>query len=56
MISFRYADQVSRGDEMLVQEKGELMPSRVTSVSNIIMQGYCPFQINCDVSFFIPEI
>ena len=39
---FRYADQVSVGDELLVKGNGNLMSSeKVVNVSNIIMQGDC---------------
>ena len=38
-ISFRYADQVSVGDEVLLQVNDELTPVKVTHVSNIILQG-----------------
>ena len=38
IISFRYADQVSVSDEVLVQGD-ELIPARVISVSTFIMKG-----------------
>ena len=50
---YRYADQVSVGDEVLLQVKDELAPAKVTNVSNVILQGKyllrkittCPFSI-----------
>ena len=39
MLSYRYADQVSVGDEVLVLRNDELMPAKVMDVSSIIMQG-----------------
>ena len=39
MLSYRYADQVSVGDEVLVLRNDELMPAKVMNVSSIIMQG-----------------
>ena len=38
-IPLRYANQLSIGDEILVQENNELIPEQVINVSNIIMQG-----------------
>ena len=37
--SFRNADQVSIGDEVLIQENEVLKPQRVIQVSSFIMQG-----------------
>ena len=37
--SFRYAGQVSVGDEVLVQGKYYLTPATVINVSSLIMQG-----------------
>ena len=36
---FRYADQVSVGDEILVQENYELIPDKVIKKSNFVMEG-----------------
>ena len=36
---FRNADQLTIGDELLVQGNNELVPTKVISVSNLIMQG-----------------
>ena len=38
-ISFRYADQLTVGDEVLVQEDNELIPVQVTNISSMTMQG-----------------
>ena len=38
-MSFRYADHVEVGDEVLVQENDELKPANVTNISSEIMQG-----------------
>ena len=37
--SFRYSNQVSIGDEVLVQENDELIPSKVITVSTLPLQG-----------------
>ena len=39
---FRYADQVSVGDEILVQENNEFIPDKVIKKSNLwkVMEGY----------------
>ena len=42
----RYANLISIGDEVLVQEKAELVPATVTNVSHFLMQGYIIYQIN----------
>ena len=36
---FRYADQLSLGDEMLVQEGDELTAAKVISMKSLIAQG-----------------
>ena len=36
---FRYADLISIGDEVLVQEKAQLIPATVTNVSDFLMEG-----------------
>ena len=36
---FRYADQVSHGDEVLVNENNDLIPVKIISVSNFTLQG-----------------
>ena len=36
---FRYADQVSTGDELLVEKNGKFTPARVTNKFNLITQG-----------------
>ena len=36
---YRYASQVSVGDEVLVLRNDELMPVKVVNVSSLIMQG-----------------
>ena len=37
----RYAEQVSSGDEILVQANDELTPARITDISVLMMQGRC---------------
>ena len=39
ILSLSYADQVSVGDEVLLNEKDELTPAKVINISEIIMQG-----------------
>ena len=39
MFSYRYADQVSVGDEVMVLRNDKLMPSKVMDVSSLTMQG-----------------
>ena len=39
MLSYRYADQVSVGDEVMVLRKDKLMPAKVMDVSSLIVQG-----------------
>ena len=45
--SYRYADQVLVGDEVLVQGNDEVIPAHVINVTSNIMQGnyflYCLF-------------
>ena len=36
---FRYADQVSIGDEVLVERNNQLIPENITKISNVKMQG-----------------
>ena len=36
---FRYADEVSVGDDVLVQDNNEMIPSKVQEVSSAIMKG-----------------
>ena len=48
ILSIRYADQVSAGDEVMVLGNDKLMPSKVVDVSSHFMQGNCsnfPFPI-----------
>ena len=51
MISFRYTDEVSVGDEVLVHENDELIPAKVIRVANALMQGTSLF--NSSNKFFI---
>ena len=37
--NFRYADQVTMGDEVLVHENGQLIHANVIDVSSSVMQG-----------------
>ena len=39
MFCFRFAEQVSINDEVLVQEKNEFAPAKVINVSHMKMQG-----------------
>ena len=39
MLSYRYADQVSVDDEVMVLRNDELMTARVMNVSSFMMQG-----------------
>ena len=39
MIRFRYVGKVSIGDEVLVKENAELIPTKVVNVSSAMMQG-----------------
>ena len=43
-IYFRYADQVSIGDEVLVRRNDELIPGNVTNISSFMMQGINHFK------------
>ena len=36
---FRYADQITVGDELLVHGNGHIMQARVINVSSSVMQG-----------------
>ena len=38
-MSLRYAEQVSVGDEVLVQGNHQLIPRMVTNISTLFMQG-----------------
>ena len=38
-ISHRYADQISNGDEVLVQGYKELAPTKVLNVTSFMMKG-----------------
>ena len=38
-VPFRYADQLTIGDELLVQGNSKLTPAKVIHVSNLVMQG-----------------
>ena len=42
---FRYADRVSVGDEILVQENNELIPDKVIKKSTFVMEGKNLFKI-----------
>ena len=39
IIVCRYADQVSTGDEVLVENSNILVPAKVISFSNLMMKG-----------------
>ena len=39
IVSVRYSNQVSIGDEVLVQENDELIPTKIIAVSTSTMQG-----------------
>ena len=39
ILSLRYADHVLVGDEVLVNDKDELTPTKVINVSDLTMQG-----------------
>ena len=41
ILSIRYADHVSVGNEVLVEENYELIPAEVINVSTLSMQGDC---------------
>ena len=38
-VFFRYANQITNGDEILVPHKYEVIPAKVSKVFNFIMQG-----------------
>ena len=42
---YRYADQVSVGDEILVQNNNELIPDKVIEESKFVMEGKNLFKI-----------
>ena len=42
---FRYANQVSVGDEILVQENNKLIPDKVIKKSDFVMEGKNLFEI-----------
>ena len=44
-VSFRFAEQISVGDEVIIPRNDELTPAKVTNVSVITMQGDKPFYI-----------
>ena len=46
MLSYRYADQVSVGDEVMVLRNDKLMPAKVMNVSSLIIKG------NYSLSYF----
>ena len=46
MLSYRYADQVSVGDEVMVLRNDKLMPAKVMNGSSLIMNG------NYSLSYF----
>ena len=37
--SFRFADQVSIGDEVLAQEMNQLVPNKVIDIAGLIMES-----------------
>ena len=39
LLDSRYADQVLIDDEILVEKYNELIPKKVTNMSNIVMEG-----------------
>ena len=51
MISFRYTDEVSVGDAVLVPENDELILAKVIRVASALMQGASLF--NSSNKFFI---
>ena len=44
-VSFRFAEQISVGDEVIVPKCDDLTPAKVTNVSVITMQGDQPFSL-----------
>ena len=42
-VSFRFAEQISVGDEVIVPKNDDFSPAKVTNVSVITMQGNQPF-------------
>ena len=57
LLYFRCADQISVGDEVLVQQNSNSIPATVTNVSDLSMQGDCIssilFYISCQQYTFI---
>ena len=47
----RYGDLMSIGDEVLVQEKAQLIPATVTNVSDFLMEGDIICTSIIDISF-----
>ena len=43
MFLFRFAEQISVGDEVIIPRNDELTPAKITNVSVIAMQGDQPF-------------
>ena len=41
LISYRYASEVSIGDELLVKENSKLLPAKVVNMSSFMMEGKC---------------
>ena len=39
MLSFRYADQVSVGDGVIILQNDKMIPAKVMHVSNLVLQG-----------------
>ena len=54
-VSFRFAKQISVGDEVIIPRIDELTPAKVTNVSVITMQGDQPLYIK-NVSSFLVEL
>ena len=56
-IFIRYADQLSIGDEVLVQRNEELTPVKVMYVSSLIKQGKHSTMFFCTMLFlYLPNI
>ena len=43
---FRYAKYVTRDDDVLTPQNGELILEKVVDVSNLLMQGKCCLKYN----------
>ena len=60
LLYFRCSDQISVGDEVLVQQNSNSIPATVTNVSGISMQGECIssilFYMSCQRHTFILKI